>query len=69
LRGGSKTTVEVLLEQFVMTAKLAATTAQDWRSVINCHLGPELGDVVLWKLTARDCDQLYLRMAAGGLGL
>lgn len=68
LQGGSATTVAVLLEQFMGTAKLSATTAQDWRSVISRHLIPELGDVALWKLTARDCDQLYTKMAAAGLG-
>jgi integrase len=68
LQGGSKTTVRVLLGQFMAAARLSATTAQDWQSVIDHHLVPELGDILLWKLTARDCDQLYARMTAGGLG-
>jgi integrase len=68
LQGGSSTTVRVLLEQFMTTAKLSATTTQDWWSVINHHLVPGLGDIALWKLTARDCDQLYTKMAAAGLG-
>jgi hypothetical protein len=68
LQGGSTTTVSVLLEQFMTTAYLSATTAQDWQSVIARHLVPALGPIPLWKLTARDCDQLYSRMAAAGLG-
>ncbi len=43
-------------------------TRQDWPSVVNRHLIPELGSVALWKLTARDCDQMYHRLALAGLG-
>ena len=68
LQGGSEVTVATLLEQFMTTATLAPTTRQDWQSVINRHLIPELGEIALWRLTARDCDQLYHRMAATGLG-
>lgn len=50
------------------TATLAPTTRSDWESVTNRHLIPELGSIPLWKLTARDCDRLYHRMAAAGLG-
>jgi integrase len=32
------------------------------------HLKPALGHMPLWKLTSRDCDQLYARMKAAGLG-
>jgi len=68
LQGGSTTTVAALLEQFVTTAQVSPTTAQDWRSVINHHLIPELGDLPLWRLNARDCDRLYRKMASTGLG-
>jgi integrase len=50
------------------TAALAPTTRLDWESVVTHHLLPSLGDLPLWKLTARDCDQLYARMAAAGSG-
>ncbi len=50
------------------TATLAPTTRSDWDSVVRRHLIPELGAIPLWKLTARDCDRLYHRMAAEGLG-
>ncbi|MEX1008548.1 MAG: site-specific integrase [Acidimicrobiia bacterium] len=68
LQGGSTATVAMLLEQFMVTAALAPTTRQDWESVITRHLLPGLGHRRLWKLTARDCDQLYARMAATGIG-
>jgi integrase len=50
------------------TATLAPTTRQDWQSVITRHLQPALGDLPLWKLTARHCDQLYTVMASSGSG-
>jgi integrase len=68
LQGGSTVTVAVLLESFMDTATLAPTTRQDWTSVINRYLIPELGHLPLWKLTARDCDQLYQRLRNAGLG-
>ncbi len=68
LVGGATSTVATLLEAFMTTATLAPTTRQDWESVIAHHLLPSLGDLPLWKLTARDCDQLYARMAAAGSG-
>lgn len=68
LQGGSEVTVATLLEHFMTTATLAPTTRADWDSVVNRHLVPELGMIPLWKLTARDCDQLYHRMALRGLG-
>jgi integrase len=68
LHGDSGTTVGVLLEMFMATATLAPSTRADWESVVNRHLLPELGHLPLWKLTARDCDRLYARMAADGLG-
>jgi integrase len=68
LQGGSDLTIAALLDQFIATATLAPTTRQDWHSVINRHLIPGLGTIPLWKLTARDCDQLYLRLADQGLG-
>jgi len=50
------------------TATLAPTTRQDWQSVVNRHLLPEVGHIALHRLTARDCDQLYRRMALAALG-
>jgi integrase len=47
---------------------LAPTTRSDWDSVVRRHLIPELGAIPLWKLSPRDCDRLYHRMAAEGLG-
>jgi integrase len=68
LQGGSSVTVAVLLGSFMGTATLAPTTRQDWASLINRYLIPELGNVPLWKLTARDCDRMYQRLRVGGLG-
>ena len=68
LQGGSSVTAAVLLESFMSTATLAPTTRQDWSSIIDRYLIPELGDVPLWKLTPRDCDQMYQRLRLGGLG-
>src|SRR5579864_2888694 len=62
LYGGGRVTVGDLLEQFLESATLAPTTYHDWLSVTTRHLKPALGDLPLWKLTARDCDQLYARM-------
>ncbi len=63
LNGGASVTVGLLLEQFLVVAHLAPTTRQDWESVVRQHLVPSLG-----KLTTRDCDQLYAKMTAMGLG-
>ncbi len=68
LQGGSTVTVAVLLASLMNTATLSPTTRQDWTSVINRYLIPELGDVALWKLTARDCDYMYQRLRTAGLG-
>jgi len=68
LQGGSTVTVAVLLQSFMSTATLAPTTRQDWASLIDRYLIPELGAVPLWKLSARDCDQMYQRLQLGGLG-
>jgi len=68
LHGDSGMTVGVLLEMFMATAALAPSTRSDWESVVNRNLLPEFGHLPLWKLTARDCDRLYARMGADGLG-
>lgn len=65
---GSRVTVAELLAQFMTTATLAPTTREDWTSIIRRHLAPELGALPLAKLTARDCDGLYVRMASQGIG-
>jgi hypothetical protein len=68
LQGGATSTVASLLAEFMTTATLAPTTRQDWQSVITHHLMPALGELPLWKLTARHCDQFYAAMAAAGSG-
>jgi integrase len=68
LHGGTNATVGELLEQFMLTATLAPTTRQNWEYVIARHLVPAIGDRILWRLTARDCDGLYAAMLAKGVG-
>jgi integrase len=68
LYGGGRVTLGDLLDQFLASATLGPTTRADWVSVTERHLKPALGEVPLWKLTSRDCDQLYARMKAAGLG-
>lgn len=68
LHGDGTLTVGDLLEQFMASATLGATTRADWMSVTRRHLVPAFGEMPLWKLMARDCDQLYGRMRATGLG-
>ncbi|MHB8330502.1 MAG: tyrosine-type recombinase/integrase [Acidimicrobiales bacterium] len=68
LYGGGRVTVGDLWDQFMDLATLGPSTREDWRSMAARHLKPALGNIPLWKLTARDCDQLYARMAAAGLG-
>jgi len=60
--------VAVLLGQFMATADLAPTTRADWQCVVDNQLVPALGDVPLWRLTARDCDALYTALKEEGLG-
>ncbi len=68
LYGGGRVTLADLLDQFLASAALGPATWEDWNSLVTRHLKPALGSMPLWKLTARDCDQLYARMAAAGLG-
>ncbi len=68
LYGGGRVTVGDLLDQLLASATLGPTTRTDWVSVTERHLKPALGEMPLWKLTSRDCDQLYARMKAAGLG-
>ena len=68
LYGGGRVTLGDLLDQFLASATLGPTTRADWVSVTERHLKPALGEMPLWKLTSRDCDQLYARMKAAGLG-
>ena len=68
LHGGSTATVAVLLAQFMATASLAPTTRADWQCVVDNQLVPALGDIPLWRLTARDCDELYSALKDDGLG-
>lgn len=67
LQGRSTVTLAVALNTFMDTATLSATTRQDWSSLIDRHLIPELGATPVWKLTARDCDHLYQRLRVAGL--
>jgi len=66
--GGGRVTVGGLLDQYLGSATLGARTREDRQSPTTRHLKPALGELPLWKLTARDCDRLYARMAAQGLG-
>ena len=50
------------------TAQLAPTTRADWESLITHHILPALGDIPIWRLTARDCDGFYTAMASAGVG-
>ena len=68
LHGGSSATVAALLDQFMATAHLAPPPRADWQCVGETHLVPALGDVPLWRLTARDCDALYTALKDEGLG-
>ncbi len=68
LYGGGRVTLGDLLDQFLASATLGPTTRADWLSVTERHLKPALGEMPLWKLTSRDCDQLYARMKSAGLG-
>ena len=68
LYGGGRVTLGDLLDQFLASATLGPTTRADWVSVTERHLKPALGEMPLWKLTSRDCDQLYARMKSAGLG-
>lgn len=68
LQGGQGATIAELLDQFMATATLSPSTRQDWDSLIARHLKPTLGNIRIARLTARDCDRLYARLAADGLG-
>jgi len=68
LQGGQGATVGDLLDQFMATATLSPSTRQDWESLIGRHLNPALGEIRVARLTARDCDQLYAKLATDGLG-
>jgi len=65
LYGGGRVTLGDLLDQFLASATLGPPPSRlgerDER-----HLKPALGEMPLWKLTSRDCDQLYARMKAAG---
>ncbi len=68
LVGNSTNTVETLLDAFMATATLAPTTREDWQSLINRHIVPQLGAIPLWRFTARDCDRFYTRLREPGIG-
>lgn len=53
LHGDETVTVGDLLELFMASATLGATTRADWMSVTRRHLVPALGEMPLWRLTAR----------------
>jgi integrase len=44
----------------------APSTVRQARSVIDCHLLPHLGHVVVTKLTTADIDDLYAHVLRGG---
>ncbi|MHB1986541.1 MAG: tyrosine-type recombinase/integrase [Acidimicrobiales bacterium] len=68
LAGGDCASVCDLLDQFMVTAVLSPTTSADWRSLIDRHLKPALGELPIWKVTARHCDDLYVGMRTEGIG-
>ena len=68
LHGGDGVSVAELLDQFMATAVLSPTTRSDWSSVIERHLKPALGELRIWTVSARDCDDLYVKLRSRGLG-
>ncbi|MGH9011243.1 MAG: tyrosine-type recombinase/integrase [Acidimicrobiia bacterium] len=65
LRSGS---VGELLERWFAAAspRWAATTTAQTRSIIECHLAPELGHIRVEKLTTADIDDFYSHLQRGG---
>lgn len=65
LRAG---TVRELLERWFEAAspQWAAPTVRQTRSVINCHLVPQLGHLAVAKLTTADIDDFYGFLRRGG---
>jgi integrase len=61
-------TVATLLDAFMNTATLAATTRADWQSLLDRHVIDDIGTIPLNRLRARDCDEFYARLRAIGLG-
>jgi hypothetical protein len=65
LRSGS---VGELLERWFAAASpnWAATTTAQTRSIIDCHLAPDLGHIRVDKLTTADIDDLYSHLLRSG---
>jgi integrase len=65
LRSGS---VGELLERWFAAAspRWAATTTSQTRSIIDCHLAPELGHLRVDKLTTTDIDDFYSHLLRSG---
>jgi integrase len=61
-------TVATLLDAFMNTATLAATTRADWQSLLDRHVIDDIGTIPLSRLRARDCDEFYSRLRDLGLG-
>jgi integrase len=61
-------TVASLLDAFMSTATLAATTRADWQSLLDRHVIDAIGTIPLSRLRARDCDEFYARLRESGLG-
>jgi hypothetical protein len=61
-------TVADLLERWFAAASLgwAATTVAHTRSIIDCHLLPQLGQRPVAAVTTVEIDQLYARLLTGG---
>ena len=65
---GAKTSGE-LLDQFLEHAQArdrSPTTLRKYKSIVETVLRPELGEIKLAKLTARDLDRLYSKLTAKG---
>ncbi|MGC4050622.1 MAG: tyrosine-type recombinase/integrase [Paludibaculum sp.] len=67
---GNEATFGELLEQWFHLAEpdLSPSTSRDYRSAIDRHLTPALGDRPLWRLGGRDLDQLYGKLRGAGVG-
>jgi integrase len=61
-------TVSTLLDAYMNTATLAATTRADWQSLLDRHVIEDIGTIPLSRLRARDCDEFYSRLRDIGLG-
>ena len=64
----SITLVHLIDEFFQVSDDLAVTTRRNYRLIANDHILPVLGSKRIEKITGRDLDNLYRKMAEKGLG-